>query len=232
MKTISRRSGRGLVAFAVFTAIIVVGLPIGGAFYLSAKTIHDLLGENRKLKEAITNLTTEEQIGYAKVVSQETRDGSLHTTLKFVETARGDKLKTILEKEFTVEGDVIHFDALIVKFGDQMVMDGSERALYLWRRVYGEAMAPRNGFPIEEVGREPVRYADLFDRFPFWEREKAREMFWPAVWDLANDPKKLQDYGIAAIYGSATYTQLRPGLIYVFKIGATGQVYPEVVPSL
>ena len=56
-------------------------------------TIHQLLNENKQLKEAITNLTAEEQIGYAKVIKQETKDGKVWTTLRFVETARDDKLK-------------------------------------------------------------------------------------------------------------------------------------------
>jgi hypothetical protein len=28
------------------------------------------------------------------------------------------------------------------------------------------------------------------------------------------------------------YSRLREGLIYVFKISSTGQVYPEVVPDM
>jgi hypothetical protein len=49
---------------------------------------------------------------------------------------------------------------------------------------------------------------------------------------LANDPEVLQQHGIKAIYGNAVYKKLRPGLIYVFKISPTGQLYPETVPDL
>jgi len=69
---------------------------LGRGLYYSAKTIHELLAENKHLKQAITNLTREEQIGYAKVINQETTDGRLLTTIKFVETARDNKLKKIL----------------------------------------------------------------------------------------------------------------------------------------
>jgi len=197
-------------------------------FFLREMTIHQLLNENKQLKTAITNLTTEEQIGYAKVLKQETKDGKTWTTLRFVETARDDKLKKIVEKDYTIEGDVVHFDALIVKFNDKMVMDGKERAMYLWRRVYGETTAPQNGFAIESPGREPQRYADLMKRLSI----KQRELFWSNIWDLANNPEKLNDFGITAIYGNAIYSQLKPGLIYVFKISPTGQVYREVVPDM
>lgn len=218
-----------LLSFGVL-AVFAVGVAfIGRGFYQGAMTIHDLLGENQELKEAITNLTTEDQIGYAKVISQHTdEDGRLWTTLRFVETSREDKTRKILQKEYTIEGDVIHFDALIVKFTDQMVMDGKARALYLWRRVYGERTPPEEGFPIEEPDTEPKRYADLLKLLP----SDQRELFWTHIWDLANDPEALAQYGIKAIYGNVIYSQLREGLIYVFKIGPTGLLYVEDVHDM
>jgi len=212
--------------------LLIVGLIAAGYFargyLLREMTFHQLLNENKQLKEAITNLTAEEQIGYAKVIKQETKDGKVWTTLRFVETARSDKLKKILEKDYTIEGDIVHFDALIVKFDNKMVMDGKERAMYLWRRIYGETMTPQNGLAIESPGTEPARYADLLSRLPI----KQREMFWSNIWDLANDVEKLKQEGITAIYGNAVYSKLKEGLIYVFKISPTGQLYPEVVPDM
>jgi hypothetical protein len=49
---------------------------------------------------------------------------------------------------------------------------------------------------------------------------------------LANDPEKLREYGIKAIYGNVVYNKFRPGLIYVFKINPVGNLYPEVVPDM
>jgi hypothetical protein len=212
-------------------ALIPLGIGlvyVGRAVYEGTATIRQLLTENKQLKQSITNLTTEEQIGYAKVVRQEPNDGRLFTTLRFVETDRDDKLKKILEKEYTIEGDMIHFDALIVKFGPQMVMDGKARAMYLWRRVYGEKMPPEQGFPIESVGQEPARYADLLNLLPAGHRD----VFWEHIWDLAENPEGLKQYDIEAVYGNTVYTKLRPGLIYVFQITSSGQVYPLVVPEL
>ena len=214
--------------------LILIGAAIVGLGYLARgpyraiATIQELLAENKELKQAITNLSREDQIGYAKVIAQETRDGQLLTTIRFVETARDDKLQKILEKEYTVAGDIIHFDALIVKFGNKMVLDGKMRALYLWRRVYGEQMTPQEGFAIEDAGVEPQRYKDLLKLLP----AEQRQMFWLHIWDLANDPEKLARYDIEAIYGNAVYSRLRKGLIYVFKINSTGQVYPEVIPDI
>ncbi len=217
-----------LLVYIVVGICLVPFAYLGRGLYYSAKTIHELLAENKHLKQAITNLTREEQIGYAKIINQETTNGQLLTTIKFVETARDDKLKKILEKEYTIAGNIIHFDALIVKFGNKMVMDGKTRALYLWRRVYGEKMTPEEGFVIEQPGTEPQRYSDLLEALPI----KQRQMFWSNIWDLANDPEKLKQHDIEAIYGNVVYSRLRKGLIYVFKVSPTGQVYPEVVPDM
>jgi hypothetical protein len=211
--------------FITTVLTLIVLAFVGGTFFYGAKSVHDLLASNEKLKKAITTLTHEDQIGFAKVVKQEERDGQLFTTVKFVETARGDILTTVLEKEYEIEGDVVHFDTLIVTFSDQAVMDGKARSLYLWRRVYGENMNPSEGYAIETPGTHPERYAGLLRDLKLPEQQ----MFWEAIWDLANDPEALRQHGIKAIYGNAVYKRLRPGLIYVFKIGTDGQVYPETV---
>ena len=213
--------------FRLLVTLVSLGVLgfFGGSLFYGTKTVHDLLAGNEQLKEAISSLTHEDQIGFAKVLKQEEREGTLYTTIRFVETARGDLLDRVLEKEYEIEGDVIHFDALIVTFSDQAVMDGNERSLYIWRRVYGENMSPAAGFDIATPGSHPERYAGLLRDLKLPEQQ----LFWEAIWGLASDPESLRDYGIKAIYGNAVYKRLRPGLIYVFKIGNDGQVYPETV---
>ncbi len=192
------------------------------------KTIEQLLSENQDLKTAISNLSQEEQIGYAKVISQSYKEGSLYTTLLFVETAPGDPTKQILRKEFEIEGDIVHFDAIIVKFTNELVADGKERAMYMWRRVYGENTPPQQGFDIEEPGKPSPRYAQLSKKLSI---DDSR-LFWREIWQLSNDPTKLEKSGIKAIFGNVVYKQLKPGLIYVFKVNATGGLYPETIPAL
>jgi len=216
--------------FRLITTVLVLTVLalVGGTFFYGTKTVHDLLAGNEKLKKAISALTHEDQIGFAKVIRQEQRDGKLYTTVRFVETARDNLLQRVLEREYEIEGDVVHFDALIVTFTDQAVMDGKARSLYLWRRVYGENMNPSEGYDIETPGTHPERYAGLLRDLKLPEQQ----LFWEAIWDLANDPEALRDHGIKAVYGNAVYNRLQPGLIYVFKIGADGQVYPETVPDM
>jgi len=213
-----------LILFGVALLLIAIGI------YRAGSAIDKLLTENKKLKQALTNLTDTGKIGYAKVTSQtvDNEGKVLSTQLKFVETARDNELDKILEKTYTIDGDIVHFDALIVKFGDKVVMNGQKKSLYLWRRIYGENMAPGSGFPIEEPGKEPQRYSELLKQLSL----RQREVFWENIWSLANDPQKLRKYDIEAIFGNVTYVKLKKGLLYIFRISSTGQVYPEVVPEL
>ncbi len=214
------------------TIILSVGVIIAGAFcardLFIDQTIEQLLLENNELKSAISNLNQENQIGYAKVLSQEKRDGNLYTRLLFVESDPSDPARHILKKEFEIKGDIIHFDTLIVKFGNQIVMNGQERALFLWRRIYGESMAPEDGLPIEEVGVPSPRYEHICEKLSIQDRN----LFWSEIWQLANDSQRLKSIGVTAVYGNAVYEKVKPGLIYVFKISSTGTFYPDVVPDL
>jgi len=217
-----------ILSYGVAALFIAGAALIGPGLYEGAVTLRELLTENKQLRQAISNLTDEDQIGYAKVISRRKEDGRDLTTIRFVETARDDKTKVILQKEYTIEGDVIHFDALIVKFEDKMVLDGKSRAMYLWRRIYGEKIAPQEGCLIEEPGAEPKRYSGLLKALPL----EHQQLFWSSIWDLANDPEKLREHDIKAIYGSVIYHKLQEGLIYVFKISPMGHLYPEVVPAM
>jgi len=213
---------------AVILLVLLALIFLGRGFFFTATTIHHLLTENKQLKKAITNLTVEDQIGYTKVLNQLNENGQLYTTVKFVETARDDSSKKIIEKEYKIAGDIIHFDALIIKFGEQMVMDGQQKALYLWRRVYSENIAPENGLLIEQPGTEPQRYAELLELLP----KNQRDMFWTSIWQLAHNPEMLKEYDIEAVYGNVLYSKLRPGYIYFFKISPSGQLYPQITPDL
>jgi hypothetical protein len=219
-----RSFGRWLLALA---GIIVLGILAYAMFY-SGKTIYDLLGENKELQKSISNLTREEEVGYAKVLSQEQQNGRLLTRILFVVTDPDDMTRRILEKEFEVEGDVVFFDALIVKFKNKPVMEGKERALFLWRRIYSDKMTPENGFPIDTPGSEPKRYAQICAKLSV----KNRAMFWDEIWQLSDDPERLNRSGVQAVYGNAVYKKVKPGLIYRFKLDSSGAFFPDTLPDL
>lgn len=220
-------SGKVMAKLIAGAAILTAAI-LGVSFYLSSSTIHSLLTENHELNKAIKNLTAEEQIGYATLQSQ-TRDdtGQLQSTVRFVQTAAGRPKEIVSEQLFTITGDVIHFDALIVKFNNQYVQDGKGRSLYLWRRIYGETNSPASGELIEIPSDAPERYHSITKSL----RMKDSDIFWEAIWELANNPEQLSEYGITAVFGNAIYSRIKEGQITLFKISPTGQIYPEVLDT-
>ena len=209
-------------------AVLLTAGILGVAFYYSTANIHQLLTENYRLNKAIHNLTQEEQIGYAVLESQ-TRDpsGRVINTVRFVQTAPDNPKVVVSEQLFTIPSKVVYFDALIVKFNDDFVKDGKERALYLWRRIYGEKTPPIEGQLIETPGTSPERYDSITRSLRF----KNKQVFWDAIWDLANNTKRLSEYGITAVFGNAVYIRPKPGKVYLFKISPTGQIYPETIST-
>ncbi len=145
-----------------------------------------------------------------------------------METDPADYTKQVLRKEYEVAGDIVFFDALIVTFGQQLVMDGRERAMYMWRRVYGEKQPPEQGFAIETEGKPSPRYRQLCEKLSI----EDSQLFWDEIWALSNNPKRLEHLGIKAVFGNVVYRKLKPGLIYVFKVSATGAVNSEFFPDL
>ena len=147
----------------VYIIIVILGLLalifLGWGLSRGAKTIDQLLTKNKALKQEIDE------------------NGKLFSTILFVETARNDKLKKVLEHEYIVEGDIIHFDALIVSFDNYLVTNGKRKALYLWRRIYSDCMAPETGFAIESKGQEPKRYAQFLKLLD----KKDRQLFWQEI---------------------------------------------------
>ena len=78
---------------------------------------------------------------------------------------------------------------------------------------------------IEAPSASPERYESITRSLRF----KEKQVFWDAIWNLANNAKQLSDYGLTAVFGNAIYIQPIPGKVYLFKISPTGQIYPETV---
>jgi len=219
------RSGKIIVNLVVLAAIVTAAI-LGAAFYFSTSSIHSLLTENHKLNKAISNLTNEEQIGFVTLKSRNRNEqGQVESLIRFVQTAPGKPDEIVSEELFVISGEVIHFDALIVKFSDEYVKDGKGRALYLWRRIYGESDAPADGQLIQSRGQAPERYNAITQSL----RLKDQAVFWDAVWNLASDPQQLSEYGVTAVFGNAIYSKIEPDKVYLFKISPTGQIYPDVL---
>lgn len=234
MPRLSLNKGPGITARLVLLALSAVAIVWGLAVWQFSQSFGEMLRDNERLRQAISRLTSESDIGRLRVIDQQLSDGQLYTTLEF-QPGSVDAMPPAAIQQLTLPGDEIHFDALVVTFDPQLVADGKGRAMYLWRRVYSDEMAPRDGLPLYLEDQIPPLYRELFaprswlDRLLLREDEEPR--FWQAVWQLARDPDRLSQWGIRAVQGNAVYARLRTGDQFRFRFTATGQILLESLGS-
>jgi hypothetical protein len=153
-------------------------------------------------------------------------DGHLVTRLRFSELNPGGE--AVGEpREFTVTGDEVYVDALVVKFEDEFVTAGDAlkgRSLLLFRRIFGDRHRPVEAYVLDREGQMPQAYA----------AEKAPSAFerdlWAQFWALANDPAEAKRRGVRALHGEAVSTKLRTNGVYAVTFRSTGELTIQPAP--
>jgi hypothetical protein len=220
----SGRVMRAILLLLALTALIIWGI----LAHRVSTHFERLLLEKERLQDAISRLTRDERVAYAKIVRREETSAGRAYRIRFLETAPDDPAEVFFRREFLVSDPTVYFDGLVVKFDDSWVMDGRARALLMWRRAFDEKTPPAAGVSLETKESFSGAYGDAFGSlFP-----GERAQFWNAVWSTAHDPDRLDALGIRAVFGEAVYTEMRPGILYVLRLTATGQIYVEAVPDL
>lgn len=200
-----------------WTILLALAFAGGGAttawVFLSADR-HE--AELRRLREVIDRLQAERRIAEVHVLRQDART----TTFRFREV-RPDGAP-LHERDFTIEGDVVYFDALVIKFEHAYVERGDHlrgRSLYLFERVFGEHQEPAQGFRLDEG--VPIAYrVNGQGGAP----SKFEQELWADFWKYALDPQAARAKGIRVAQGEAVRTKLRLGMVYRLTIEAAGGI--------
>lgn len=186
--------------------------------------------EIERLDTALQLLKVDHRMAQLEVLEQkqDPASGQLLTRFSFVET---DDEGQPLEKprEFTIEGDVVHVDALVISFEDEYVEKGDPlkgTALCLFRRIHGDEQKPSDAFPLDPVRTRPVAYSRGGQPSEF------EKKLWEDFWEYANNPKKAEDAGVRTAQGKVSYTKLRPMMRYRLMLRSTGDftIQPETMP--
>jgi hypothetical protein len=168
-----------------------------------------------KILKRIDRRARVEVLGQAK-----DQHGSLQTTIRFTEVDDAGKPVNV-SREWTLPGQEVYFDTLVIKFDDHFVEQGDPikgGALMLFRRVFSSTMRAEDGYVLDEEGQVPEVYAG---RQATSEFEKD---LWKRFWDLANDEKLAKERGVRAIHGDAPYMRLEPDRVYEICLRSTGEV--------
>lgn len=189
-----------------------------------------LTAENTKLQQHVKKLET--ALHYLKVdhrvakftAVDQTKDettGDITTKIEFVEL--NDEAQPIdTPRLFTIRGDTVYIDGWVVQFDDKYVEEADlERgtSLLLFKRIFGSGQKPDDGFPLDEVGSAPHKYARGGKMSDF------EKKIWDDFWNIASDSAKAEALGIKAAHGVAPYVKVKKGSTHRVLLRASGQPF-------
>jgi len=119
----------------------------------------ELSDENQQLKQVVDRLTDERRVAEMLVTDQKIVNGIPQTTLLFVEYARNHS--TLPPKVFTISGNQVHLDAMVIKFEHGFVKEDDAlrgHSLALFKNIYGDHQSPDQGSMIDTAGQIPGYY--------------------------------------------------------------------------
>lgn len=179
------------------------------------------------LESMVDRFTRSKRIAQMVVTDQDIDDitGKVNSTeILMVEL---DKNGEVCDKhKICIQGDIAYFDGLVIKFDKDCVAVADPlrgHSLVLLRRVFSDEMRPQDGYPLDEPGKVPAGYriSSEVDEF--------EKLLWQRFWDLANDPKLAQEYGVRVAQGEIVYKPMKPGLLYELTIDAIGGLNLETL---
>lgn len=223
--------------FRGLTSLILVVLFGSAGFYAYERftdrqaLIAQQAEQLRQRNEVIKRLTRNTRVAQAIVADRWTEDnGRIMTRVRFVEIdEQGEKLAS---KDVVVEGDTVYFDALVLKFDQELVGEGDAikgKSILLFRRIFGEHQKPSDGAPLDEGADgipEVYRTGDAL--------LAAEAELWREFWEYANDPEKARAAGVRVAQGEAPYTRMDEGKIYSLSLDHAGglNIVASPVPAV
>lgn len=217
-----------LAKLAFLTFLVVAG---AGGLYLhrrstTAAQLDRALARTEQLKQVVQRLASERRVADVIVTDQKTEAGVLRTTLLFVEYARDGS--ALPARRFTIDGDVAHIDAMVIKFDRDFVQTNDPlrgRSLALFTRLYGENQPPEQGFPIDPPGAIPDVYRGADPYVTEFERD-----LWANFWKLADDEAYRKEKGVRVAQGEGVWVPFKPDKLYTLTLESDGGLNITAAP--
>jgi hypothetical protein len=218
---------RTTLKFAAAAALVVAS-SVGVYLYQRDNDVAEKLKaaeqRNELLKGVVTRLSAERRVADV-VVTEQSVDPSTkrqRTTLLFVEYARDGS--PLPGKRFTIDGNVAHLDAMVVKFAGRYVEENDPlkgHSVALFTRLYGESQAPEAAFTIDSPGAVPDVYRSPDREFSTRQAAFEREL-WGNFWRLADDPAYRASMGVRVAQGEGVWAPFLPDRLYTVSIESDG----------
>lgn len=179
------------------------------------------------LSKIIQRLSAESRIAQVIVtkLEKDSATGKEYTTIKFLEyDSQG---KPIQPKYFTFAGNIIQFQALVIRFEDIYVRNADKlrgKSAYIFWKVFSLDGKNTREYEINKAYQIPTGYKinRVSSRF--------EENLWREFWDYALNAQKAKKMGIKCAQIEAPGTKFVPGIIYTIKIEHDGGLRIESKP--
>ena len=205
----------------------VLTLILAAAVLAIGFQLHRWLEEKRVLREVIERLSADSRIAEVLVTKTEFDEGSktILTTIKFLEyDAAGKPLEP---KYFTFAGNLIQFQALVIRFEDALVKAGDRlrgKSAYLFVKAFTLSKEHTQVFEITPTEGVPAGYKVPGRRSDF------ESKLWAEFWSYALDPEARNRAGVKNAQIEAPGSMFVPGSIYTIHIEHDGGIRIDAQP--
>jgi hypothetical protein len=212
---------KNLVKGVWLSALIVgggVGIYVYERNYSTARQITQLQAQKKELEEIVTRLTSEHRVAEMLVTSQRQVNNVPQSEILFVEYDRtGQPLPA---KSFTVLGQMVHVDAMVIKFDHDFVKKDDPlkgKSLALFTKIFGDHQTPADAPAIDEPGKVPAIYRSADNRVTEFEQS-----LWHDFWRLTEDSSFRQEKGVRVAQGESPWGPLTPNRLYTLSLDNAG----------
>lgn len=212
---------RAALRFVLLIALVCAGV-VGVSVYRDHTSVEAQLQREQErtaeLRQIVQRLTAERRVADVMVTDQRQVNGVTRTSIVFVEYGRDDR--AMPAKRFTIDGNMIHLDAMVVKFDGKFVERNDPlrgHSIALFTRLYGDTQAPADGYAIDPPGHVPDIYRDPDPKVQQFQQE-----LWQNFWRLADDLPYQRDMGVRVAQGEGLWRPFEPDHLYTITLDANG----------
>jgi hypothetical protein len=220
---------RAIAKLLSLSTVVVIGLIVILLYRNHTDTdrkVAELQYEKQQLLDVVNRLTDERRVAEMLVTDQKIVGGVPQTTLLFQEYSRNKSM--LPPKQFTISGDQVHVDAMVIKFEHGLVeKDDALRghSIALFTRMYGNHQSPDQGPTIDTPGQIPGFYEGIDPSVSSFETN-----LWQNFWKLARDSDYRQKMGVRVSNGQSVWWPCEPGMLYTISIESAGGLNMSMEP--
>ena len=183
------------------------------------------------LKQIVSRLTAETKVAHVRVEDvQADEEGQVQKLrLKIVEFASGNQPLEPTYCDFSVN-DVVHFEALVIRLNDELIMEGKGKSIHLFRRAFA-LDDDGNTYESCDINRPqevPGGYS-LQSTDP--KAQEIERLYWRKFWDYALDEKKRKSAGVKTAQIEAPGMRFVRDIDYVIYLEHDGGLRFKTKPT-